>query len=166
MAAKGFVGKFGRARFLGRNLLASRWVVTMTAAPVDIANHTHGGRQQNRPSLVNIDIEVEAFYPRTSALDADGQFVAWPHANPPLLVPGSTVTDVNLYMDRLGTYVAVQPRFIFTSVRVYEVTSETAVKDAVRYRFRCQPDGAITLPEAAGIPSIQPPHGGMLAITL
>lgn len=146
MAATGYAGKFGRVTVGAGNvkLFATRWAVLVRSAEIDITNFEDNGFANYVTIYQEAEIDIEAMYPRTGALDGAGGAAVWPHANPPNIKGGTELTNVLLYTDRTGTWQGALVAWNFPSIVVIELRSEQTVRDAVKYSFRARAQGEFT----------------------
>lgn len=137
MPVAGFSAKNARVQVNGTNLSAIKWMVTAKTDELDISNfetttpdnifadYTFG--------LQEAEVQVEAIW------DANAD----PHANPPNIIAGGTITNLKLFLDKVNF---ASRCWTFPSFQIFTVTVDAEVRGIVKYTFTGKNKGAYTYP--------------------
>lgn len=131
---KARAGFLGRVKATGVNLKLNKWSVTPRSEDIDTTNFESGGYEEGIGGVVGADVTFEGLW------DA-GQN---PYDNPPLLVPGTIITNVYLYINKNETQF-----FLFPSLRIIQAPVNVDVPGKSTYSITAKSDGSFTFPSGS-----------------
>lgn len=127
----------------GKTVTANKWTVNYKGDKIDVSNFEGGGFYQFISGLKQLDVTIE--------LPWDGQAAGATGGNPfdaggPLLVPGTTVSALKLYLNK---GVAADPFWDVTSFVVESANNVADVKGAMVLTITGSATGSFVAPTGA-----------------